>query len=391
MVTVRECAGQADFDEAWRLRALAFGGPRTPPQGWEQTGWQGWLATGPDGPPCGFARAWPLRQFYGGTPVPAAGLSSVAVDPHARGRGVASALLRAILPALRAAGQPLSVLYPSAPPLYRGHGWEYTGVAETVDVPVLALHAAQLCAPDSRLRPVTEADLPAVRECYLALAATVDGLLDRSRPPFDLSHVLAAEVATLVDGPCGPRGYLAASRAEPPHDESRLNVHELVALDVGAEQALLASLASWAGRIDEVRLPLLQRPSLCPVAFDATVQTQRWMLRVVDLPAAVAARGWPLAAQLRPGLAVDLDVVDDHAPWHAGPQRLECVDGGVTVSPGGSGAVRVTARGLAAWFAGTASSSALYRAGLLDGELAAARVLDAFTGVGGPARLLEFF
>jgi hypothetical protein len=34
--------------------------------------------------------------------------------------------------------------------------------------------------------------------------------------------------------------------------------------------------------------------------------------------------------------------------------------------------VRITARGLAAWYAGSASSAALRRAGLLDGDRAAA-------------------
>jgi predicted acetyltransferase len=334
---------------------------------------------------CGFARAWPLRQFYGGRAVPVAGLASVAVDPHARGGGVASTLLRAVLPALRERGQPLSVLYPSVLPLYRAHGWEQAGVREAVDIPLLALRAARLSPPaDVRLRPLVEADLPAVRACYLALTDGIDGLLDRSRPPFDFAHLPTADLATVVEGTDGLRGYLAASRAGDP----RLDVHELVALDADAELALLASVASWSGQLTDVRLPVLHPRSLLPATLGATLLSEQWMLRVVDLPAAVAARGWPRAAWLR-DLTVDLDVTDEHAPWNAGNWRLTCADGAVTATRGGSGAVRVTARGLAAWYAGSAPAAALRRAGLLDGDPATG--LDALTGVAGPPRLLEPF
>lgn len=385
MTTVRECSTPADHDEAWRLRSIAFGGPRTPTPGWEDEGWRGWVAAD-GGRVCGFARVWPMRQFFGGVAVPMAGLASVAVDPYARGRGVASTLLATALPAMRDAGQPISVLYPSVLPLYRGHGWEQVGVYETVDVSPHLLRSVPAPAAPVSLRPVTEADVPALRACYLTLASTVDGLLDRSAPPFELSSVPSSDVATIVDGPDGPRGYLAADRGEP-----GLDVQELVALDADALRALVASLASWSGAVSAVRLALSQPRALFPTMLGSTVSSEQWMLRVVDLPAAVTARGWPLAARLRPGLAVDVDVVDEQAPWHAGPHRIACEDGHVTATRGGSGAVTLTARALAAWYAGSASTVALHRAGLLRGDLAAAAVLDALTGVPGPPRLADSF
>ena len=405
MIAVRECSTPADHDAAWRLRSTAFGGPSTPTPGWAEAGWRGWVATEADGRVCGFTRVWPLRQFYGGVAVPMGGVASVAVDPYARGRGVASALLRTALPAMREVGQPISVLYPTLLPLYSGHGWESVGVYETVEVSTLALRAAPI--PSSlpsrstpsrstpsrstgplSLRPVTEADLPAVRACHLAFASTADGLLDGAAPHSGLSHLAGADIATMaVDDASGEvRGYLAASRAAP-----GLDVHGLVALDPDTRHALIDTLGSWAGSVYDARLVLAEPRSRFHTLFGSALSSEQWMLRVVDLPAAVAARGWPMAARLRPGLTVDLDVVDEHAPWHAGPHRLVCDDGRVTASPGGSGAVRVTARALAAWYAGSASSVALHRAGLLDGDLAAATVLDALTGVPGPPRLTDTF
>jgi len=168
-------------------------------------------------------------------------------------------------------------------------------------------------------------------------------------------------------------------------------VYDLVAHDPAAMLALLRSVASWAGQLSAVRLRLLQPRALLPAVFGTEVSCEHWMLRVVDLPAAVAARGWPHAALLRPGLAADLELADPHAPWHAGRHRL-VVDGGtVRIEPGGTGAVQLSARGLAAWYSGAATSHALRRAGLLAGDPAAAAVLDALTGTPGPPRLGNAF
>jgi len=124
------------------------------------------------------------------------------------------------------------------------------------------------------------------------------------------------------------------------------------------------------------------------VVYDVT--NHPWMLRVVDLPAAVAARGWPAAAYLTP-FTVDLEVVDEHATWQAGRHRL-VVDGGkVVCEPGGTGAIRLAARALGPWYAGSADSPMLRRAGLLDGDPADAHLLDVLTGAPHPARMADSF
>ena len=120
---VRECR-EEDAEELYRIRRIAFGGPREPdpnrgsnpywPDGFE--GWWGLVAE-LDGRPAGFLRSRDYRQFFGGKAVPMGGLASVAVDPYARGRGVATALLDRALVGLREAGQVISALFPSVPPL----------------------------------------------------------------------------------------------------------------------------------------------------------------------------------------------------------------------------------------------------------------------------------
>jgi predicted acetyltransferase len=384
MVVIREFTPD-DLDTAWRIRGLAFGGPREPDRRWLSGGWQGWIAS-LDGRPCGFARAWPYRQFFGGVAVPMAGLASVAVDPHARGRGVAGALLDAALAAFRERGQPLCALYASVVSLYRGRGWEQAGVNERVELAPSVLRSVPRPAAPVRLWPAGPDDLDALHECYVALASTVDGMLDRTGPPFELARVLELDVVTLAGGDSGLRGFVSGGRKA-----SGLVLYDLVALDADAGLALLHTVGSWAGQLETVSIRLMDSRLLSPADLGVKLHSEPWMLRVVDFPAAVAARGWPRAALLRPGLTVDLELVDPHAPWHAGRHRLVVEEGAVRVSPGGDGSVSLTARGLAAWYAGAADTAALRRADLLTGDAGQAAVLDALTGTPGPARMADAF
>jgi predicted acetyltransferase len=387
VVVIREFTPD-DLDAVWAIRRLAFGGQREPDSQWLLGGWRGWVAS-LDGRPCGFARAWPYRQFFGGAAVPMAGLASVSVDPHARGRGVATALLDAALPAMRERGQVLSALYPSVTGLYRGRGWERVGVNERLDLPTAALRSVAPGFVEPRpveLHPAGLTDLAALHECYLALASTVDGMLDRDTEPFDVSRVLELDIVTVAPGPSGLRGYVSGGRTG-----SGLVLYDLVALDADACRTLLRSVGSWAGQLDTVSIRVLDSRLLSPVGQGVELHSEPWMLRVVDFQGAVAARGWPRAGLLRPGLSVDVELVDPHAPWHSGRHRI-VVDGGrVITAPGGQGTVRLTAPGLAAWYAGAADSAALRRAGQLDGDAAASAVLDALTGTPGTPRLADSF
>jgi predicted acetyltransferase len=94
-----------------------------------------------------------------------------------------------------------------------------------------------------------------------------------------------------------------------------------------------------------------------------------WMLRLVDLPAALQARPWPsgVAGQ------VAFRVEDPVCPWNTGTWRLELANGRARVEPAaapGSGPGATPAadiRGLASLFTGFASPDDLVRAGLLTG------------------------
>ncbi len=368
-----------DADDVRRLRKVAFGG--TSEENPLRPGRRGLVAE-LDGRPSGVLMINEFHQFFGGAPVPMGGIGGVAVDPYARGRGVASGLLDHALADLREHGQPLSVLYATVPPLYRSRGWERAGVFEWLDLAMDRLPAA----PRIAARPAEDGDLTALHACYVDLASTVNGLLDRSKPAIDVADVLKLDVVSVVPGHDGEvRGYLTAER-----NREGLRVFDLIGRDAATQLGLLRELLSWAGVLDQVSLRVTD-PAVTGLLTNQgikfVVNTSQWLLRVVDLPAAVAARGWPAAEALKPA-AVDLDVVDEHAPWHAGRQRLVVEDGAVRVEPGGSGAVRLHARALGPWFSGMQDTHALRRAGLLDGDAA---LLDRLAGAPGVPRLADFF
>jgi predicted acetyltransferase len=80
----------------------------------------------------------------------------------------------------------------------------------------------------------------------------------------------------------------------------------------------------------------------------------RWMLRVVDAPAAIAARGFPAAISL----SVPLRIADDARPANSGRWQLSVAGGEGRFAPAGPDAragpaVTLGARGLAALYAGT--------------------------------------
>ncbi|WP_394614016.1 enhanced intracellular survival protein Eis [Lentzea sp. JNUCC 0626] len=376
-----------DRDAVFRLRKVAFNATELPER-LMRDGTHGLLAE-IDGQAAGVLGVGAFAQFYGGVAVPMGGIGGVAVDGSFRGRGVANALLDAALNVMREHGQPISALYPTVPALYRGRGWEKAGVFEWVELPMDRLLSVPKPAELIASRPATGSDLPALRDCYLEVARTIDGMADRRPPRIDAEKVLEMDLVTVLPGPNGLRGYLTAKR-EPGGDMGRLKVHDLIAVDVDAQLTLLRSLASWAGTLEAIDV-LIADPAtvnfLGSTPMRHSVWSSTWMQRVVDLPAAVAARGWPRLADT----VVDLEVVDAHAPWHAGLHRLVVEDGAVRVEPGGTGAIRLHARALGPWFSGAQNTHALRRAGLLEGDPADAVVLDQLTGTSGVPRLADFF
>ncbi|MEU8664991.1 GNAT family N-acetyltransferase, partial [Actinoplanes philippinensis] len=308
-------------------------------------------------------------QWFGGRIVPTSGIAGVATAAELRGRGLGRLVLTELLQGARERGAVISTLFDTTPGPYRALGWEEVGalVYYTMRTRVLAEIRP---GAGITLRPATEADIPAVDDVYREVARTSTAMMDRAGPAFATppAELLAEHhgFTVAVDETGAVVGYATWDRG-PGYDASgKLTVDDLIGLTPEATRTLLAMLGGWASVAPTVLIRLGTADPVWSLLArgDATPEsTHPWMLRVVDAPGAVAARGWPrhLTGE------VDLELTDDVCPWHQGRYRLELSQGYGRLEPGGAGTVRLTPRGLAAWYAGAATPQQLRRSGFLSG------------------------
>jgi predicted acetyltransferase len=185
-------------------------------------------------------------------------------------------------------------------------------------------------------------------------------------------------------------GYAAWDRRPGQDVGGAIDVFDLMALTAPAALALVGMLGSWGAIAPALYLRLAPASPvslLAPFVSARVHSWEPWMLRVLDAPGAVAARGWP--AHVR-GEA-DLELDDPVCPWNSGRWRLELRDGRARLTAGGTGATRLDMRGLAVLYAGAAGPAPLRRAALLSGgDPATDAFLQAATA-GPPPALLDSF
>ncbi|GAB4051904.1 GNAT family N-acetyltransferase [Catellatospora paridis] len=388
--------GPEDQKLAWDLGSLAFGYHEQPmPDGWnpDSSGRRTLGVFDPAGRLVAKAVDREQGQWFGGRVVPTCGVAGVATAPELRGRGLGRLVLTRLLEGARDRGAVLSTLFGTTPLPYRALGWEEVGAMTYWTVSTRALGAVRP-DPKTTLRPATEADIPAVYEIYRQVARAGTGLMERSGPAFGATPAqLLADYhgfTVAVDDAGTIVGYASWDRG-PGYDASgKLTVDDLIGLTPEATRTLLAMIGGWASVAPTtvLRLGATDPAWSLIVRTDAKVATaQPWMARVVDASGAVAARGWPrrLAGE------VDLDLVDDVCPWQQGRWRLTLSGGEGRLAPGGAGTVRLTPRGLAAWYAGAATPEQLRRTGFLTGGDADTDEILRTATAGPPPTLHDYF
>jgi predicted acetyltransferase len=331
-----------------------------------------------------------MRQWWYGRPVPMAGVVAVMIAPEDRGRGVGRALMTALTDLMAARGYPLSALYPATLPIYRSLGWEIAGHRHEAALPARSLFA--LVKPDINAEPRQASH---VRRPGPGDAAEVLDVLGRAHALARDCGPITYDEATIRRWLTRPGRYADTDRYAyltpdgflgyrwlDGHDE--IFVDRLVAASAEATWALwglVASNSSVAGTVrarvgpaDPVRWLLREQDT-------NIAERWSWMLRLLDAPAAIAARGFPAT-----DIAVPLHITDDLRPANSGRWDLTVRAGAGSLSrcrtePGASPGDGVTpadrvplalgARGLAALYAGTPVAT-LRRAGLAAGGSPAA-------------------
>jgi predicted acetyltransferase len=314
-------------------------------------------------------------QWWLGRALPSAQVLQLATPPQHRGAGHGARLLHGLLAELHDDGVPLATLTPSTFAFYRGSGFEVAGSWTWYEA--RAEHLPRSSAP-YRARPVSLDDPAELADVYRRVAPSRHGAFERGERYWRRLTRLAKEktvAAFVLDGPDGPAGWAVATlefRQEPAPFQTRVEVEDWGCLP-GADAALFALFAGYASMNGVVSW---SGPDPDPAAiwalqdrFARLADRWHWMLRLVDLPAALQARPWPSGVTGQVAFRVE----DPVCPWNTGTWRLELADGKALAEPAaapGSGpaaAPIADIRGLASLFTGFATPDDLVRAGLLTG------------------------
>ena len=309
-------------------------------------------------------------SWIGGRRVPTAGVAGVAVAPEYRGRGLAREVMTHLLFQARERGAVISTLFRTAPALYRQLGYEQVADLTDARFPTASLRGIR---PDrATARRATEADVPAIRAVYREAAAQGSCLLSRDGAAFAVSDgefIGSADGWTVVDDENGQVvGYSSWNRGTGYSEDAALTVTDLQATTADGYRALLAVIGSFAAVTPTIRIRTSGTDPISwflPGTGFAIDDVRPYMLRVVDVAAAVAARGWPS------GLTADVGIrlTDPTCPWNSGHHRLILDGGNGRLEPADESgdAVTVTPSGMAVLYAGGVPSATLRRAGLLSG------------------------
>lgn len=334
-----------------------------------------------DGDLAGVYSVYSLAMPVPGGEVPAAGLTWVGVHPQHRRRGVLTAMIEHHLSTVRERGtEPVSALWAAEPAIYGrfGYGQASLGMRMTItrgatlhDVPGWQdLPVSYAKADPDRHTDVVHRVLEAVRAGRPGLMARRGGLARKalSDPRHWRDGAESLRLLLVTDAAGDPRAYALFRRKEKWEDvgpRGEVVVREAHAVDAPAARAL------W-GRLTDLDLMGSVRTDMRPtddpllhLLADPRAATPRltdgvW-LRVVDLPAALAARRYSREVD------VVLDVEDTGCPWNTGRWRLAAGPDGATCDPTTSAAdLRLDVRALGSAYLGGQTLTALHAAGRVE-------------------------
>lgn len=311
-----------------------------------------------------------MGQWFGGRSVPVGAVRCVAVRPDARAGGVAAFLMRESLLELCEAGFGLAALYPATQRLYRRAGYETAG--SRVDW-LFDLHRLEVRERSIGVRQGGPDDLPLMQELYRSRVRQAQGPFDRSEWMWTRVTRAGLEETPraiwIFEGDQGPEGYAITHREggwQQP-DRMKVVVRDHVTTTRAASMRLLALLGDHRSIVGQAVItggPTLPLIHVMPQpVWTPPHKSGSWMLRIVDVQAALAGRGYQAGRVGR----LELEVVDDVLEANCGRFVLEVADAEAEVHEGGSGSLRIDVRGLAALYSGFSTARELRSVGLVDG------------------------
>jgi predicted acetyltransferase len=322
----------------------------------------------------GIASIYPFELTVPGGLVPTAGITSVAVLPTHRRRGVNTALMRRQMDDLHEGGEPVAYLWASEGAIYQRFGYGTGALTATFEIdrrnagflrPVERRSAIRLVDRESALKT-----FPSV---YERLRPSVPGmvtqdeawwnhqLLDTEHSRRDAGPLFLA----VFESPDGADGYVAY-RIEDTWDgggpKQTVTVELLLATTREAYAALwrylldldlVRKVKGWKRPIDEPLLHMLMEPR----ALRFSLRDGTW-LRLVEVAPALEARRYDVEGRLVLGLQ------DGFCRWNEGRYQLEGgPDGASCTRTDVEPDLELEVTDLAAMYLGAVGASTLVRAG----------------------------
>ena len=325
---------------------------------------------------------FPFTMRANGRAVAMGGVTAVGTLPEYRRQGIVRSITTRSFADMRERGQAVAALWASQAAIYQRYGYALSSAMVTYRIDTVDVAFADGNGGSARVaRTDVENGFEVMKKLYIEFVAQRTGYLHRSKPLW-MNNVLSSNQQTgplhvaIAYAPNGtPAGYVAYhvrnEKVAHPTRAQELVVKDLVWLNADAYR----SLWSWLGRHDLVgRISWMRAPVDDP-APELLVEPRLlnpqprdgFWLRVVDVPAALAQRGYQTSD------AITLDVAkDDLAPWNGGRIRLECSPDGAAVAPSqGKADVALSVKALASLYSGYRSARQLAQWGMLDGDDAA--------------------
>lgn len=323
----------------------------------------------------GTAGAFSFRLTVpGGAEVPAAGVTVVGVLPSHRRRGLATKMMRKQLDDVRAAGEPVAILWASEGSIYQRFGYGLASLGLHIDVLRTRTRFLNDPGPTGAVRLVTPIEsIETLSAIYDRVRLERPGMVARSEEWWrhhtlpdperhrDGGGPLFCGILELDSVPVAYAVYRMHNKWEAGSPEGHLDVQELVATSSVAEREmwrfvfdidLTASVKAWWQPQDSALMLMLMEPR----GLKARSSDSLWA-RIVDVPGAFEARTYNGSGE------VVFEVVDDFCPWNEGRWSFEISRGKARVTKTDEDAhIKLHARELGAVYLGAFTFAEFERA-----------------------------